>query len=355
MAEAARESDLQQLRALWEACFDDPPPFVDWFFENRFLPEYCSVSRHGGEVVACAHALPVFFGLRDALLPAHMVGGVATRPEFRRQGRMHDVMRRALRFARESGAAALLFRPDRLSDYASLGVLPASDTQYLTLPAAAPRPEASDARACGLWEAFSCYRDFARRYSAMVRRDWADFRMKMSEYFSSGGKILAVDRGGFAAGYCVYFEEETVYADECAALDGEAYQSLYRALARVAAGRDLTMRLPPDVQIDPLGGTREVRPRGALAPANIGLMIRAAGLSGPGLLRVTDPALSENEGVYDLRGQLRGGEPEFEISAGRLAQWCVGYKSMAELGQSGPLARHMDGAGKRMSYTIDEY
>ena len=34
-----REEDREQAKALWQNTFDDAPSFVDWFFENRYLPQ----------------------------------------------------------------------------------------------------------------------------------------------------------------------------------------------------------------------------------------------------------------------------------------------------------------------------
>ena len=41
------EGDRDQAKALWQTCFNDPPAFVDWFFENRYRPEWSAGTFDG--------------------------------------------------------------------------------------------------------------------------------------------------------------------------------------------------------------------------------------------------------------------------------------------------------------------
>ena len=36
----AVSEDKKEFRSLWDKCFTDSIVFRDWFFENRFIPEY---------------------------------------------------------------------------------------------------------------------------------------------------------------------------------------------------------------------------------------------------------------------------------------------------------------------------
>ena len=43
---------------LWKVCFGDSDAFCDWFFENRFAPDYSVVLETDGEIASCMQAFP---------------------------------------------------------------------------------------------------------------------------------------------------------------------------------------------------------------------------------------------------------------------------------------------------------
>ena len=86
-------SDLSQTRALWETAFDDPPAFVDWFFENRYLPAWSVGVFDGNKLISAIHGTPMDLSLGDGSFTALMTSGVATIPEERGRGHMYDAMR----------------------------------------------------------------------------------------------------------------------------------------------------------------------------------------------------------------------------------------------------------------------
>ena len=108
MLRFASMADKSALKALWDLCFSEDAAFLNWFFDNRFLPDFCPVWQEDGQIAACLHALPVHIRLRNQILPAAIVAGVSTHPDFRGRGLMGKVMAALLRRLRAEGIPLLL-------------------------------------------------------------------------------------------------------------------------------------------------------------------------------------------------------------------------------------------------------
>ncbi|MEA5059575.1 MAG: GNAT family N-acetyltransferase [Candidatus Pelethousia sp.] len=372
MLRMATMADRETLKALWQLCFQEEPAFLDWFFNNRFLPDYCPVWEEDGKIAAALHSLPVYISLRDVILPCAIVAGVATHPDCRGRGLMHQLFAFFMGRLQNDGVPLIAHRPVNLEIYHSVGHFPACDSRYIDLSPTMPRPATDD---CVQWAIarhevalYRCYACFAKRYSGMVQRSYADFVLKCRDYLSSGAKcIAALDKAGNVEGYCIYFDnayekDNTLLGEECVALSPSAYERLYTALARRSIGRPLNLRLAPDAGLTPPGARVSVLPRGVLGVTDVAALLSAMGLPNEGAIEVIDPLLPANRGVFSLAGKPTSARPQLRISAGRLAQWAVGYRSMGQIvkmmqaaAPDPSIVARMDKLGTRPCFMIDEY
>lgn len=361
----ARAEDRDRLHTIWADTFGDDESFIGWLFEERFAPSFCPMVTVGGDVAACAHTLPGTIRVRDALLPCAILGGVATLPDYRKQGMMHRLIGYMMRELRARGIALVPHRPSRLETFFSLGHYPVCDMQYAERDPAYPGAAGELVRSGG-WERdgsdmYGCYLALSRRYSGILYRSYADFQLKFHDHEASGGRILVYEDEFGVRGYGVYMDtEDGLLMDECAAEDDGVYQALFDALAALRPGERFAMRLPPDVRIAG-GAICRTAPRAVLGVADAAALLRATGLHG-GAVRLSDQVVPENNGIFTLDGEPTAERPGVELSAGRLAQWAVGYRSIKELAAEGSAAiidaataEYMDSVGKRTCYIIDEY
>ena len=260
--------DREQARTLWQSTFDDPPSFVDWFFENRFLPQWSAGVFDGEELISIIHGTPMELSLGNAAFPALMTSGVATVPRERGKGHMYAAMRFLQTHAQKQGIRALFNHPQRPGAYAHLGFRPSTFTKYwhgegeLQTGRIAPFSEE---------KAFKVYAALVDRYTGFVRRDPEAFRLKMADYRSDGGKGFMLELDGAAVGYCVYFEKEEVHGEEVLSLD--EYGPLLYELRYRAGGRNVFAKLPPDADVP-----GEVMPQNVmLAPREIWQAMEAVG------------------------------------------------------------------------------
>ena len=243
MFQMASPQDRAELKDLWQLCFQESQPFLDWFFTDRFLPAYCPIYREDGVIQAALHGLPAHMRVRDRIAPCVIIAGVATHPDFRGRGLMRGLLGYYLPYLGRAGIPLATHRPVTLRTYASAGHFPVSDSRYLSLAPDAPRPAEDPCQQVPLLERaselYGCYQRFSLGYSCILSRSYADFFLKCKDYLASDAKcILTRDAQGQVEGYCVYFdspgegaEPPSLYVEECVALSPEAYARLWASLA----------------------------------------------------------------------------------------------------------------------------
>lgn len=356
----AYPSERQALKDLWQETFCEAQSFVDWFFAERFLSDFCAVSVEDGLIVSCVHALPCHIAVRDTVLPAVIIGGVSTRKGWEGKGYMRKTMTFLMEKMRERGIALVAHRPQNLKTFFKLGHYPVSDTLYVQLGVGREKGGDTVPLSGDISALFACYDAFSRRYSGMVRRTYADFTLKCRDYLSCDAKCVAVEGDAGVEGYAIYFEtEEEIIGEECLALHPTAYKTLAEKMLLTAKGKAVSMRLAGDAPI--CGEENECVPRSVMGVADVQTLLRAAGVSGAAL-KITDGTVAGNNGVFDSNGTPVECEPQIEIEAGRLAQWALGYRSMQEMAEAGDVTvfdpkalKILDRAGKRPCFIFDEY
>lgn len=308
----AQSGDRSELASLWSLRFGDSAAFVDWFFQERFSPAHSFLMEEDGRIVSVIHGWPMRLSIKGAPLPALMLCGVATLPGYEKRGYMHALMRETLQLARRAGFPLVFHKPNSFKTYASLGQLPCTQTLYHRVESRVSQPRFSEE-----WPSdalLAIYQTACAPYSGSVLRDESAMRLKLADYRSDGARLIRREDG-----YAVLFQQEdgAWYGEEVLALGLSAYEAL---LAELPAGA--LVKLPPDL---PLAG--EVRPQNAMGAADIRALLGA--LSGePSLVvSVSDPAVPENNGVFDGSGAISTAEPQLALPAGTLLQYLCGYAS----------------------------
>ncbi len=368
MERTALQRDEAELWALWAMMFasDSPPSFIDWFFKNRFVRDYSIVCEEDGKVVACVHSLPCHMYLRGRILRAAILCGVATHPDYRGRGIMRRLLHLLEEKLRDRGVSLIIHRPENLAVYVSAGHFPVSDFKYLSYnqtPSAANRSACEEVKIADMLSPlYTCYAQYAQRYSMMIARSYADFSLKCADYLSCDAKCIVRSENGVIRGYSIFFEnEESIFGEEFVADGEETYAALFAGMQHRAAGKKLSLRMASDVALAPDGAECAILPRAVLGACDVSPVLASLGLCG-GCIEIVDPFLKENEGIYDLSGKRINAQPQLRIESGRLLQWAAGYRSLSELAAEGnaqildpQIVGKMDALGKCPCYVIDEY
>ncbi len=93
----------EQTRALWRTAFNDSDDFIDLYFEEKYTDDANIFFRHDGDIFAAVQAFPMRFQMGGHVLPSIYISGLATLPEYRRQGLAAQVLYYAHRRAFERG------------------------------------------------------------------------------------------------------------------------------------------------------------------------------------------------------------------------------------------------------------
>jgi hypothetical protein len=327
--------DNQQARKIWELRFHDSLSFIDWFFTKRFSPETSFCAEEDGRIVSILHGSVMQLRVRDVILPAMMISGVATLPSYEGQGLMKRVLQALFSECRQRNIPLAFHKPSHFSIYRAVGEFPCYDALFHTREVAPESPVVWDA----LPEAhilLRIYEQTAVRYSGCVMRSLSDMQKRMLDLTCDGTKFLLHQTGGVADGYLFASEEEdgSLYCEEALAASQAAYNEM---IARLPKGS--VVKVPPDVKISGV-----LQPWGVMIPVDVPYLLRAlCQTSSPLRLEVLDGQMPWNNGVFDQSGKRTSEPPSDTLSAGRLMQFLCGYLPFR------------DAFSQEICYCADEY
>ncbi len=334
----AKQQDKEAFRALWRICFGDSEAFMDWFFAERFFPEFSACLLEDGAIMSALQSYPLHVHIRDRILPASMLAGVSTHPERSGRGYMKQVFVHYMQRVRALGIPLVIHTPAHIPTFFSRGHYPITDTLHLTIKNAqlvtAPQEITPHSMRESLGPLQACYQQATAGYSGCISRTAADLAYKFRDYASDGGKCLARMQGDDALGYCVYYKtEDRLHAEECFARDDETLHMLIEALQAEADGRTLHVKLLPDTHIDVPGAELNIKPQGVMGIADVSETLRLLLGDASFVFEIIDNTVPQNAGIWDGMGRPASRAPQLRLEAGRLAQFLSGYRSVGRLVQ----------------------
>lgn len=330
----ATQTDKIYFDKLWKLCFGDSDAFCDWFFKNRFVPEYSVVLEAEGEIRSCMQSFPYSVLIRGKEIPGAMLCGVSTHPEQRKKGYMGKIFSYEMNHLRQMGCAVAPHTPAVLPSYFSFGHFPVADAAYLkcnVIPSLKKTENFHIIKEKDWCRLFPLYDRFADQYSGIIKRTEADFLRKAADYAADGGKTAAYIENNEIKAYAFYYQTETeLLCVEAVAEDGY-WKILMEGLFSLGSGLKFTAKLPPEIQLSFPFATIERMQKGVMGLCNVSALLKQLELDIPYAVKVNDHVVPENNGCYDFKGELYDEEPVFEISAGHFLQVLIGYHSLDEL------------------------
>ena len=335
-----KDDDKAQVKALWKLCFDDTDKFTDWFFSERWKPEYGVVAEENGKITAAMQGWHYALSIRGKKLPAVMLAGVCTHPDYRGRGLMPQCLSLFMQNARDRGELIVFHTPARHPTFFKCLHYSASDTAFVKYEAdvagecRAKIEDASDAFAEKL---IDCYTKNLAEYCSAVCRNIDDMRLKLRDYASSDAKLVYIEESGKITAYVLCMcDNESMTAEEFCAPNNQCRDALLSTLAYLGKNRSHTIKLPPSLTNNlPHGFTFQTAPTGVMGAANISELMRIIAGFDDITVEVTDHSLPLNAAKYTFNGNAFSGDCDIIIDSGRLLQFLIGYYSMSELAESG--------------------
>ncbi|MGI6169635.1 MAG: GNAT family N-acetyltransferase [Christensenellales bacterium] len=353
----AQEQDLVTIRQIWAISFDDPIPFMDWYFENKYSAENTLVYEEGREIVACMQVLPMDILMRGKAFKTGFVVGVSTRPEFRGQGFAGAMLERSFELMRQRGIAYTNLYPEPKGFYGyyrKFGYEVGSARQRYLMPGQQLRelPKSGlTSVAVGadldFMPLMQLYEAKMRRFSGSVLRDAASWGLRIGEWKLEQHTALLVHDGEELAAYALYTVNkgvldayEIVYRDDaalCCLLNGLGERHSGKVQCSLPVSCPIYSYLQDGrecMYLEPYGMQRIVDVENALG----GLLTDGKGQIA---LAVQDGQSEGNCDVFTLRSEggkmtaMRGGEPELRLDIAMLGRIVFGMSSACELMELG--------------------
>lgn len=111
MIRFAESGDFSAVIALWNRCFHDDNAFTDWFFQNRYRAEDTLLYWDGKALCAMAQMLPYELKTSSETIAVTYIYGACTAPEYRRKGRMAELLQESFRMDVRKGRKASILIP----------------------------------------------------------------------------------------------------------------------------------------------------------------------------------------------------------------------------------------------------
>ena len=332
----AKKEDKKAFFELWKICFGDSDAFCNWFFENRFLPQYSVCLEIEGKVVSCMQSFPVVLNIRGRAVDGVILAGVSTHPDYRKRGYMGKIFPYILQVLREKGVLVAIHTPALLNSYFSFGHYPVCSANLFTgqtnqsylnenikLYFDFPLP---------LEELCFCYMQFAKKYSGIITRTKENFSLKASDYFSDGGQCIVFFEKRRVEGYAFYYEtKDELIAPEVVCCKDEKFPVLLESLLGIAKGKKLTAKLPPEIKGNVLLGTNNIIEKGVAGGLDLPALLRIFIGDKGYVIEIENDVLSENIGIFDGNGNKTNQPPDLKIEGGALTQLLFGYKALNQL------------------------
>lgn len=363
----ARPEDKANFRKLWDICFTDSENFRNWFFENRFIPSFSVCAEEEGKIVSEMQSVPYNFKVRNSVLYGTLVAGVCTLPEYTKRGYMNAMYKHYLNLMYEKGVVINVNTPVSIGTYNRAGLYTVSDTAFITIEKSIGGND-SETVPFDMKQneslLYECYMNAAEKYSGIVYRSMADFRLKCDDYMADGGKCIAYVKGGKCLAYAVYYDTgDMVHAEEVISADSESEEIIASAVAELGKGRKVVIKLPPDSKTCINQGEKKISPRNVGRIVNVSKFLKSVGKGFENTVTITDDIIEENNGTFDFCGNKTDAPAQLEMPSFCLAQWLFGYRSLAEMAEKGEVKINDENAmafldrefPKQVCHIIDEY
>ena len=327
-----------RIRELWQLCFHDDERFVSLLFDHLYRDENARCFEEGGVVKAALQMLPYRMTFGATLLGVSYISGAATRPECRNRGLMSRLLEESFEEMRlrDIPLSALIPAESWLYGYyASKGYAPVFFRQELNFTSIHKFDSAGYCRVTPPAE------DLYRFFDAQMRRRPCcmlhvrnDFEVICADIALDGGEVIAVaDEAGVlsALAFAVPCDGRVV-VKELLAVDEGAGEAVLHEVGERFPGLPLLLFASPG------GDEKPLHRMGMLRIVDVEALLKAVAGNHRSLrvtIRVTDPLLPANDGVYRIAdgacGRIEADTCDLDVDVSELASMVFGDSKLSSL------------------------
>lgn len=230
MISKALPQEKKTLYGIWKQVFSgDDGGYTDYFFHSLYQSENTVVYKEAGSIVSTLMRIPHEMMLHGRPIRISMILGVATVPNFRRQGYMHALMNDVLDEIEHQELVTLIqaYTPSAYTQFGFEMVYHRRKTiiQRSQIPLYNNEGLTYKINAKDL---LVVYLSFTKRFNGYYLRDLAYFEKFIQEVSAENGKIIAyIDKNGQIQGYATLYQTaQGIELKECLYLNSAALLKL---------------------------------------------------------------------------------------------------------------------------------
>lgn len=201
------QAEKQEIRSLWQAAFQDPEPFADYYFQYVYGKNRVLAAKSGGRICSMLHLNPYLWCQTDSITGRersrfllHYIVGVATAREFRRKGYMARCLTKALQDMEADGEPFTYLMPARKEYYEPF--------QFVTL-----KEESAWLHTADGWKRTSGTEDIRKPLVMQNDLPYRLFPVRDAEYMERLRTETAAEGGGLISwsthGYAAYVQDRS--------------------------------------------------------------------------------------------------------------------------------------------------
>lgn len=214
------QADIPQAKALWSEAFGDTAAYIDWYFANKVTPGN-SLGMFDGRLVSVVHMIPLDICVQGRPLKSSYIAGAATAADRRGEGLMRTLLYESLRLMKQRGIAMTHLYPFKHSFYENFGWATYSYVQTKRAEKGIEQHGGEIIESCGPETLAPLYKRMMSGFDGYVIRGEREWRWRLEEHMTDGGKAAALLRDGRPTAYMLYSSVqgkanviETVYTGE---------------------------------------------------------------------------------------------------------------------------------------------
>ncbi|MDF2610486.1 MAG: hypothetical protein K0R92_1960 [Lachnospiraceae bacterium] len=333
----------KDLYELWQLCFGDTDSYTDFYFDWKVKENQIVSIYKGDRISSMLHLNPYLLRVQGRPVQANYIVGVATRPEERRKGLMgqllvqsfQEMYEKQMEFTYLMPAAEGIYLPYDFRivyEQEPWNKALVEDQNRLSGASSAQIYELKVTDAKNIEDLVSfCNEILSSTYDIYVERNPYYFTRLLHEMYSCEGGILLCYEADRLIGYASYMAEEKVYVTEMIYLPSkkaEVYHSISEFFHNVI-GKEIYLR-KADSQIPAI--------MARIVNWNSFIKYVKASEDMELIIKVSDPVITQNNGIYSLLftkegciSKVTNKAPEIEADTAQLTRLFFDKMSRTEL------------------------
>lgn len=197
----ATYDDIDNVKKLWNYCFDDDESFVDYYFRSKYKNENTIVIEKDKKIISSLQLNQYKIKLNNKVYDTSYIVGVSTLPEARGKGYMKDIMSYALNEIYKKGQLVSILMPIDFRLYRKFGYENCYDQIQYTINVDDLKNFKIKDDFFEIYESNISYINKEFNVNGNIVKDESYYKNLIKEIKSENGYIYANGNGG----YLVYF------------------------------------------------------------------------------------------------------------------------------------------------------